>query len=62
MNLIKDMVAKGLQHISTTKHVIIPDVLVSDTPQSLKTRTINRYMLTVLEYFDHLLVTPHHLV
>ena len=42
MNLIKDMVAKGLQQISTTKHVIIPDVLVSDTPQSLKTRTINR--------------------
>ena len=42
MNLIKDMVSKGLQHISTTKHVIIPDVLASDTPQSLKSRTINR--------------------
>ena len=31
MNFIKDMVARGLKHISTTKHMIPLDLLVSDT-------------------------------
>ena len=42
MNFIKDMFDWGLQHISTIKHVILPDALVGATQNSQKTQTINR--------------------
>ena len=36
MNFIKDMFEWGLQHISTRKHVILPDALVGATQNSQK--------------------------
>ena len=42
MNFVKDMFDWGLQHISTIKHMILPDALVGATQNSQKTQTINR--------------------
>ena len=42
----------GLGHISTTKHVILPDALVSNTLYSHKTQTMNGLMLHFLEYWN----------
>ena len=41
MNFIKDMFEWGLQHISTMKHMILPDTFVGFTQNSQKTQTIN---------------------
>ena len=45
MNFIQYMVARGLGLISTTKHVILPDALVSNTLYSQKTQTMNGLMV-----------------
>ena len=37
INFIKDMVARGLQHIFTVKHMILPDPFESDTLFTLNT-------------------------
>ena len=41
MNFIIDMFDWGLQHISTIKHMILPDALVGATQNSQQTQTIN---------------------
>ena len=61
MNFIKDMFEWGLQHISTMKHMILPDAFVGFTQNSQKTQTLmDRYY--ILEYLEHLLVIPYHSV
>ena len=40
MNFIKDMISRGLQHISSIKYMILPEPLVSDTLHSHKIETM----------------------
>ena len=62
MNFIKDMFEWGLQHISTRKHVILPDALVGATQNSQKHKQYLDRCYIFLEYLEHLLVIPYHSV